>query len=79
MCPRELRGKSSPIDIRPRDRFGIGVYHLRPSDNIPLPQLGVEEKTGFDVFYNAELWPGMNLTAHPKYIDSAFGNGTLVT
>lgn len=72
-------GGMGVFDVRPRDRFGIGVYHLEPSDNFPLPQLGVEEETGFEAFYNAELWPGVNLTADLQYIDSAFGKGRLVT
>jgi hypothetical protein len=33
---------------------------------------------GCEVFYNAELWKGVNLTADLQYIDSAFGNGPLV-
>jgi carbohydrate-selective porin OprB len=71
-------GGTGVLDLRPRDRFGIGVFHIEPSDNFPLPALGVEEETGFEAFYNAELWPGVNLTADLQYVDQAFGNGILV-
>ncbi|MEN8181029.1 MAG: carbohydrate porin [Myxococcota bacterium] len=49
---------------------------------MPLPSrlvaLGVEEETGFEAFYNAEIWRGVNLTVDLQYIDSAFGSGPLV-
>jgi porin len=67
------------FDVRPRDRFGIGLYHIEPSDGFPLPQFGVQEETGVEVFYNAELVHGINLTADLQYIDTGFGNGSLVT
>jgi hypothetical protein len=35
--------------------------------------------TGFEAFYNAEFWPGINLTADLQCINSAFGKGPLVT
>jgi len=72
-------GGTGVFDLRPRDRFGIGVYHLEASDNFPLPALGIGDETGFEVFYNAELMLGVELTADLQYIDSAFGNGPLVT
>jgi len=67
------------FDLRPRDRFGVGVYHLEPSNNFPLPEFGIDEETGVEVFYNAELWPGLNLTADLQYISPSFGNGSLVS
>lgn len=72
-------GAVGAFDVRPRDRMGIGVYHLEPSDNFPLPQLGVGDETGVEVFYNAELWPGVNLTADLQYVDPSFGSGPLVS
>jgi porin len=67
------------FDLRPRDRFGIGIYHLEPSDEFPLPDLGIEDETGFEVFYNVEIWRGFNLTADLQYIESSLGGGRLVT
>jgi porin len=72
-------GGTGVFDFRPRDRFGIGIYHIEPSSEYPLPEFGVNEETGFEIFYNAEIWSGVNLTADLQYIDSAFGNGPLVT
>ena len=67
------------FDMRPRDRFGIGVYHLEPSDKFPLPQLGIKEETGFEIFYTFQLLPGVALTTDLQYIDTGRGNGLLVT
>jgi porin len=72
-------GGTGVFDFRPRDRFGIGVYYLEPSDNFPLPELGVGDETGVEFFYNAELWTGVNLTADIQYIETGLGSGVLVT
>jgi len=72
-------GGTGVFDLRPRDRFGIGVYHLEASNNFPLPALGIGDETGYEIFYNAELMRGVELTADLQYIDSAFGKGLLVT
>jgi porin len=72
-------GGMGVFDLRPRDRFGIGVYHLEPSNEFPLPQFGVGEETGVEMFYNAEILKGVNLTADLQYIDPSFGSGLLVT
>jgi porin len=66
------------LDLRPRDRFGIGVYHLEPSDNFPLPALGIQEETGFEMFYTLQLFQGLALTADLQYIDTGLGDGPLV-
>ena len=71
-------GGVGPLAVRPRDRFGIGVYHLEPSDNFPLPALGVEEETGFEIFYTLQLLPGLAFTADLQYIATGLGNGPLV-
>lgn len=71
-------GGMGVLDLRPRDRFGIGVYHLEPSNELPLPQFGVGEETNVEVFYNAELLKGVNLTADLQYIDPSFGSGSLI-
>lgn len=72
-------GAYGVFDLRPRDRFGVGVYHLEASDQFPLPAFGIGDETGVEVFYDAELWRGVNLTADLQYVDSAFGSGPLVT
>jgi porin len=66
-------------DCRPRDRFGIGIYHVEPSDKSPLPQIGFKEETGYEVFYTFELLPGVALTTDLQYIENGLSNGPLVT
>ncbi len=66
------------LDCRPKDRFGIGVYHLEPSNGFPLPALGIAEETGFEIFYNIHLLQGLTLTADFQYIDTGLGSGPLV-
>jgi len=39
----------------------------------------MEEETGFEIFYTAEVWRGVNLTADLQYVDQALGNGPLVS
>ena len=72
-------GGMGVFDLRPRDRFGVGVYHLEPSNEFPLPQFGVEKETGVEVFYNAEIWKGINLTGDLQYVDPSFSGGPLVS
>ena len=72
-------GATGAFDLRPRDRFGIGVYHLETSNKFPIPAFGIHDETGYEIFYNAELMKGVELTADLQYIDSAFGKGPLVT
>jgi len=71
-------GGSGALDCRPKDRFGIGVYHIEPSDGFPLPAIGIAEETGFEIFYNIHLLPGLTLTADFQYIDTGLGGGPLV-
>lgn len=71
-------GGMGVFDRRPRDRFGIGIYHVEPSDKFPLPQIGFGEETGYEVFYTFELFPGVDLTADLQYIENGLGNGPLV-
>jgi porin len=67
------------FDNRPRDRYGIGIFHVEPSDKFPLPQLGIQEETGVEMFYNFQLTPAIFLTLDLQYIDTGLGNGLLVT
>ena len=48
-------------------------------DGFPLPALGIGEETGFEIFYNIHLLPGLTLTADFQYIDTGLGVGPLVT
>jgi carbohydrate-selective porin OprB len=66
------------LDCRPRDRFGIGIYHIEPSDGFPLPALGIGEETGFEMFYSVQLLEAVTVTADFQYIDTALGGGPLV-
>jgi porin len=67
------------FDLRPKDRFGIGVYHIEPSNGFPLPQLGIGDETGFEMFYNIHLLQGATLSVDLQYIDTSFGQGDFVT
>jgi porin len=66
------------FDMRPRDRFGFGVYHLEPSDKAPLPAFGIKEETGAEIFYTVQLSREVAITADLQYVDSGQGNGLLV-
>jgi len=72
-------GGTGMFDKRPRDRYGIGIYHIEPSDKFPLPQLGIKEETGVEMFYNFKLLPEIELTLDLQYIDTGLGNGRFVT
>jgi porin len=72
-------GGVGPLDSRPKDRFGIGVYHIEPSQNFPLPALGIGEETGIEVFYNVHLLEGLSLTTDFQFIDTGLGGGIFVT
>jgi len=65
------------LDARPRDRFGIGYYHLEPSDKAPLPAFGIQEEDGGEVFYTVQVLRGVDLTADLQYIDTGRGDGPL--
>ncbi|MBW2389193.1 MAG: carbohydrate porin [Deltaproteobacteria bacterium] len=67
------------LDFRPKDRFGIGVYHIEPSDGFPLPAIGIGEETGFEMFYSVHLLQGLTITADLQFIDSGLGSGPLVS
>ena len=67
------------FDNRPCDRYGIGIFHTEPSDEWPLPLLGIQEETGFEMFYNVQIMPAIALTFDLQYIDTGLGDGLLVT
>ena len=41
--------------------------------------LGIQEETGFEIFYTLQLLPGLAFTADLQYIDTGLGNGPLVS
>ena len=55
------------------------MYHIEPLDNFPLPALGIEEETEFELFYDFHLLEGLTLTADLQYILTGLGSGALVT
>jgi len=65
-------GARGVIPGRPYDRFGIGGFWLKESDDFDrfstLDLIGSE--TGLEVFYNAALTPSMQLSGSLQYIDS---------
>ena len=67
------------FDSRPRDRYGIGVFHFEPSDKGRLSLFGIQEETGVEVFYTFQLMPHIALTFDLQYVDTGLGNGLLVT
>lgn len=56
---------------RPEDRWGIGVFHQDFTETGLLPLLGLDSETGFEVFYNVPLCPGVDLTLDLQVVDSA--------
>jgi len=67
------------FDSRPRDRFGIGYYHLEPSGEAPLPAFGIQEEDGFEMFYTVQVLKDVDVTADLQYIETGLGDGLLVT
>jgi porin len=56
--------------IRPHDRWGIGWYFMKTSDELPdFLELGDEQ--GGEVFYNFAVTPAFMVTADLQVIDSA--------
>lgn len=58
---------------RPHDRWGIGYYYMKTSDELPeFLQLGDEQ--GVEVFYNFAVTPAFMITADVQVTDSAKNN-----
>ncbi|WP_411727189.1 carbohydrate porin [Methyloglobulus sp.] len=62
---------------RPNDNWGIGGYALGASDEPLVNQLGINDETGFEAFYNAAISPWLHVTADVQYIDSALTGANL--
>jgi porin len=67
-----LGGKGT-LASRPHDRWGVGYYYMKTSDELPaFVQLGDEQ--GVEVFYNFAVTPAFAITADLQVIDSAKNN-----
>lgn len=59
--------------VRPHDRWGVGYYYMKTSDELPaLVQLGDEQ--GVEAFYNFAVTPAFMITADLQVTDSAKNN-----
>jgi porin len=66
------------IPGRDRDRFGIGYYYMKISDDLrgTLPpllrdRLGLDHEQGVEIFYNLALTPWLHVTPDLQFIDAA--------
>jgi len=55
---------------RPQDRFGIGAYWTKLSDDSLLAAIDIDNSYGFEIFYNFEIIPGLNVTPDIQIIES---------
>jgi porin len=55
---------------RPRDRFGIGYYYLKLSDEVDLVPIEDDEQ-GLEMFYTVAVLPSVDITADLQVIDGA--------
>ena len=59
------------FESRPYDRFGVGTYWLKESDDLDdLPGNLTEDEVGFEAFYNFAITPWTTLSADFQWIDS---------
>ena len=66
-------GGTGLLRTRPKDTWGIGVYHLELVKGALFQLLDVNDETGFEVFYNFEVTPWLHVTADLQVIDTAVG------
>lgn len=65
-------GGKGPWDVRPNDSFGVGVYYLQLSDNLPFPiDRRARDEYGVELYYNLALTPWMHVTADLQVIEPA--------
>jgi len=62
------------FNIRPNDSFGLGYYHIEPTDSPLFKFLDINEENGFEIWYNAEVTPWFHVTADLQIIDTALDN-----
>ncbi len=59
------------FESRPYDRFGVGVYWLKESDDFDaLPGNLVQDEVGVEAFYNFAITPWATLSGHIQWIDN---------
>ena len=59
---------------RPKDTWGIGVYHLEfPDEGVLVSLLDIDDEQGFEAWYNFEITPWFHVTADLQVIDTAIG------
>lgn len=63
-------GGIGPIESRPKDRWGLGVYVLDMSNASLLRGLHITDEVGAEMFYNFALSPTLNVSPDIQLIDS---------
>jgi porin len=58
---------------RPRDTWGIGIYHLDLADGPVFRLLDLHDEDGMEIFYNFAVTPWFHLTADLQVVDTALG------
>lgn len=58
------------LESRPYDRFGVGVYWLKESDDLDNQPLDLlDDEVGFEAFYNLAVTPWAQLSFDVQWID----------
>jgi len=63
-------GVGGNVPKRTQDTFGIGMYHAGISSDALLAGLGIDDETGFEMFYNVGITPWFHVTVDFQVIDS---------
>jgi porin len=63
-------GGNGVFKSRPKDRFGIGAYWSDFSDDGLLAAIDINDSYGYELFYNFEVIPGLNITPDIQFIES---------
>jgi porin len=78
-------GGRGVIPGREQDRFGIGYYYMKISDELrdTLPpllrtRLGLEHEQGVELFYNVAVTPWLHVTPDLQFVDSARDKAPLI-
>lgn len=67
-------GVSGNLAARPRDRFGVAVFHYSLSDRLVsalVPRVALGDEVGFEAFYTLQVAKPVRLTADVQVVDSA--------
>ena len=60
-------GGKGIIPERDNDRFGLGYYYVKLSDDLPS-SLGLDSEQGIEFFYNIAITPALTITPDIQYI-----------